>query len=208
MTLDLKKTWPIGGPELNGLPQPDGPPEVALGYLWNSYDSLFLYGGQFSWKPPVEPTPFSTWEYKIKSGQWIEHSDPVTTSGQSSPDGGVPVQRSSEGAGANIPSLGRGFYFGGHQDGYTTPGWDQSVWRVYLQSLLEYTFPGYENAEVPSIKSTPAGSDGVYRNVTQGGLQDEAGFTQRADGLLMYVLYNQYSPTIRHKLGLDLVWKV
>ena len=188
MTLDLSKPWPIGGPPLEGLPQPDGPPEVALGYLWNSYDSLFLYGGQFSWKPPVTPTPFATWEYQIKAGKWVEYSDPLTSAGISAPDGGAPVQRSSEGAGANIPSLGRGFYFGGHQDGYTTPGWDQSIWRVYLQSLLEYTFPGYTNKDVTSIQSTPAGSGGVYRNITQGGLQAEAGFTQRADGLLIYIV--------------------
>ena len=87
-----------------------------------------------------------------------------------------------------MPSLGRGFYFGGHQDGYTTPGWDQSIWRLYLQSLLEYTFPGYTNPDVTSIKSTPASSGGVYRNITQGGLQAAAGFTQRADGLLIYIV--------------------
>jgi hypothetical protein len=32
-----------------------------------------------------------------------------------------------------------------------------------------------------------AGSGGVYRNITQGGLQDEAGFTERADGVLVYI---------------------
>ena len=188
LTLDLSQTWQTGGPPLKGLPQPSGPPEVALGYLWNSYDSLFLYGGQFSWKPPVEPTPFATWEYQIAAGQWVEYSDPLTAAGESAPSGGVPVQRSSEGAGANVPSLGRGFYFGGHEDGYTTSGWSQSIARVYLQSLLEYTFPGYMNPDVTSITSTPAGSAGVYRNITQGGLQSAAGFTQRADGLLIYIV--------------------
>lgn len=184
----MTKTWQIGGPPLKGLPQPDGPPAVALGYLWNSYDSLFLYGGEFSWKPPVTPTPFSTWEYQIGSQQWVEHSDPVTSAGQSAPDNGVSVQRSAEGAGANVPSLGRGFYFGGHQDGYTTPGWDQSIPRVYLQSLLEYTFPGFSNPDVTSLKNgQAAGDDGVYRNITVGGLQADAGFTQRADGLLIYI---------------------
>jgi hypothetical protein len=187
LTLDLTKTWQIGGPPLEGLPQPDGPPAVALGYLWNSYDSLFLYGGEFSWQPPVTPTPFSTWEYQIKSKSWVEHSNPLTASGLSSDGGGIPVQRSAEGAGANVPSLGRGFYFGGHQDTYTTPGWNIGIWRVYLQSLLEYTFPGYTNPDVTSLKNSPAGPAGVYRNITQGGLQADAGFTQRADGLLIYV---------------------
>ena len=187
LTIDLTNTWQIGGPSLTGLPQPDGPPAVALGYLWNSYDSLFLYGGEFSSKPPVTPTQFSTWEYQIKSKSWVEHSNPLTATGQSSDGGGIAVQRSAEGAGVTVPSLGRGFYFGGHQDAFTTPGWDISIWRVYLQSLLEYTFPGYTNPDVSSIKSSAAGSAGVYRNITQGGLQADAGFTQRADGLLIYV---------------------
>ena len=188
LTIDLSKTWQISAPPLNGLPQPDGPPAVALGYLWNSYDSLFLYGGEFSWKPPVTPSPFSTWEYQIASKSWVEHSNPVTSSGKNAPDSNLPVQRSAEGAGVSIPSLGRGFYFGGHQDAYTTPGWDISIFRVYLQSLLEYTFPGYSNPDVSSLKNgQTAGSAGVYRNITTGGLQSQAGFTARADGLLIYV---------------------
>ena len=187
LTIDLSKTWQTGGPPLVGLPQPDGPPAVALGYLWNSYDSLFLYGGEFSDSPDVEPSPMSTWEYRISSGSWIEHGNPVTSAGESAPDSDVPVQRSAEGAGVNVPSLGRGFYFGGHQDLHTTPGWDYTIWRVYLQSLLEYTFPGYTNPDVTSLKTTAAGSDGVYRNITEGGPESDVGFTRRADGLLIYV---------------------
>ena len=188
LTLDLTSTWLVGTPTLKGLPQPSGPPAVALGYLWNSYESLYLYGGEFSWKPPVSPVPFATWEYNIASQSWIEHNDPMTSSGQSAPDNDVPVQRAAEGAGANIPSFGRGFYFGGHLDGYTTDGWSQSIPRIYLQSLLEYTFPGYSNAEVDSLSGgQDAGSDGAYRNITEGGLQSSSGFTERADGLLIYV---------------------
>ena len=184
LTLDLTKTWQTGGPPLKGLPQPNGPPAVALGYLWNSYESLYLYGGEFSWQPPEDPTPFSLWEYNIPSSSWIEHSDPQTSSGDSAPDGSVPVQRSAEGAGTNVPSLGRGYYFGGHLDMWTTPGWDTTIPRVYLQSLLEFTFPGYSNSQVDE---QDAGDDGAYRNITVGGLQADSGFTQRADGLLIYV---------------------
>ncbi|KAK5169061.1 uncharacterized protein LTR77_006370 [Saxophila tyrrhenica] len=188
LTIDLTKDWQISTPSLTGLPRPSGPPDVALGYLWNSYDSLYLYGGQFSWKPPVEPEPFSLWEYDIADSSWTEHSNPETSSGKSATDEGEPVQRSAEGAGVSVPSLGRGFYFGGHLDAYTTPGWDVSVWRLYLQSLLEYTFPGYANPQVSSLSGDDtAGSDGVYRNITNAGLQDTAGFTRRADGLLIYV---------------------
>jgi hypothetical protein len=191
LTLDLTRTWNIAEPSLTRLPSPSGssgPPAVALGYLWNSHDSLFLYGGQFSWKPAESPTAFSTWEYSIADEKWIEHQNPKTTSGESAPSDNEDVQRASEGAGVNVPSLGRGFYFGGHLDGYTTQGWSQSVARVYLQSLLEFTFPGYSNNEVKSLSDgKTAGDDGNYRNITEGGIQDKSGFTQRADGLLIYI---------------------
>ncbi|KXS95209.1 hypothetical protein AC578_6932 [Pseudocercospora eumusae] len=188
LTLDLTKTWQIATPSLTGKPQPSGPPKVSLGTLWNSHESLYLYGGQFQWKPAESPTAFSLWEYSISNDQWIEHSNPETSEGVSAPSNGQPVQRAAEGAAASVPSLGRGFYFGGHLDGYTTQGWSQSIARVYLQSLLEYTFPGEPNTQVTSLSNNQnAGSDGVYRNITQGGLQAEAGFTQRADGLLIYV---------------------
>jgi hypothetical protein len=98
------------------------------------------------------------------------------------------VQRAAEGSGANVPSLGRGFYFGGHLDGYTTEGWSQSVPRLYLRSLLEFTFPGATNNQVDALAdSRDAGYEGAYRNVTDGGQQADVGFTQRADGLLIYV---------------------
>lgn len=188
LSLDLTKTWQIASPALTGLPQPSGPPNVSLGYLWNSRSSLFLYGGQFSWKPAVSPTAYSTWEYAIADDTWIEHRQPVTSKGISAPSDGTAVQRAAEGAGVNVPSLGRGFYFGGHLDGYTTEGWSQSVPRLYLRSLLEFTFPGVTNDQVESLSNNGvAGSDGVYRNVTDGGQQADVGFTQRADGLLIYV---------------------
>lgn len=188
----LTQKWDIAQPPLAGLPQPSGPPEVALGYLWNSYDSLYLYGGQYSWKPPVAPEPFTLWEYQIDSQSWIEHTDPVTSSGESAPSSDQPVQRAAEGAGVSVPSLGRGFYFGGHLDEYTTPNWDdrikEPVWRVYLQSLLEFTFPGYSNNQVDTLSDgQEAGSEGEYRNITVGGVQADDGFTRRADGLLIYV---------------------
>ena len=188
LTLDLTKTWKIADPALIGLPQPSGPPAVSNGYLWNSINSLYLYGGEFSWKPVVSPVPFTLWEYDVLTQSWIDHSSPLTSSGDSAPDGGQPVEQAAEGAGANIVGLGRGFYFGGHLDGYTTTGWSQSIPREYLQSLLEFTFPGYSNDQVSSLSGgTVAGSSGAFRNITQGGLQSSAGFTKRADGLLIYV---------------------
>lgn len=186
--MDLTKTWQIAAPSMAGLPQPSGPPNVSLGYLWNSYDSLYLYGGEFSWKPVESPTAFSLWEYNIASAEWTSHDDPTTSGGNNSESAGQAVQRAAEGAGVAVPALGRGWYFGGHQDGYTTEGWSQSIYRIYLKSLLEFTFPGYQNDQVSSLSDgQTAGTDGVWRNITQGGLQEDAGFPERADGLLLYV---------------------
>lgn len=161
---------------------------MSNGYLWNSYESLFLYGGEFSDNPVTSPVPFSLWEYSISSSTWKEHKDPQTSAGDHSKEEDQPVQRSAEGAGITIPGLGRGWYFGGHLDGYTTSGWSQSIPRVYLKSMIEYTFPGYSNDAVDSLEGGDvAGDDGVWRNITEGGLQDSAGFTERADGVLVHV---------------------
>lgn len=188
LSIDLTNTWQISSPSMVGLPQPSGPPNVSLGSLWNSHDSLYLYGGEFSWKPDVDPTAFSLWEYKIASGEWHEHSNPKTEPGANAENGTQAVERVAEGAGISVPSLGRAWYFGGHQDSYTTEGWSKSTWRIYVKSLIEYTFPGYKNKQVTALSDgKTAGADGAWRNVTQGGLQEEAGFPERADGLLLYV---------------------
>lgn len=125
------------------------------------------------------------WSYDVASSSWTEQSGPQTSAGVDAESGGQDVSCAAEGAGITVPGLGRGYYFGGHLDGYTTAGWSQSTPRVYLTSLLEYTFPGQKN---PSISNSPtAGSSGLYRNITQGGLQGTASFPERADGALVYV---------------------
>lgn len=91
------------------------------------------------------------------------------------------MQRAAEGAGVSVPNLGLGYYFGGHLDGYTTAGWSQSIPRVYLPSMVEYTMPGFSNNALQSKSAT--GTDGAYRNITVG----SAGFPERADGVLVYV---------------------
>lgn len=188
VTIDLTKSWQISSPTVKGLPQPSGPPPVANGYLWNSYDSLYLYGGEFSDTPATSPVPYALWEYNIASSSWKQHSNPQTSKGNNSNADNQPVQEAAEGAGFSVPELGRGWYFGGHLDSFTTPGWSNQIARVYLKSLIEYTFPGYSNTGVQSLSSgQTAGSDGVWRNVTEGGLQDTSGFTERADGVLVYV---------------------
>ncbi|KAF4621544.1 hypothetical protein G7Y89_g14528 [Cudoniella acicularis] len=188
LTLDLTKAWTIASPAISGLPQPSGPPAVSLGALWNSYESLFVYGGEFADNPATSPLPVSTWEYSISSSNWIEHTNPQTSAGNNSDGGNQPVQRSAEGAGLSVPELGRSWYFGGHLDMYTTPGWSDQIARVYLKSFLEFTHPGYANSGVSSLGTTTAAPDGgVYRNITQGGIQDGAGFTERADGVIVYV---------------------
>ena len=67
-------------------------------------------------------------------------------------------------------------------------GWSLQIFRTYLKSLLEFTFPGYSNDGVQSLGGgKTAGSGGVWRNITQGGIQDTALFPNRADGVLVYV---------------------
>ena len=188
LSLSLTEDWDISDAKLIGLPQPSGPPAVSNGYLWNSYDSLYLYGGEFSDRPFETPQPYSLWEYHIKNVAWTEHRNPKTTAGNNSDSGDQPVQRAAEGAGISVPELGRGWYFGGHLDEHTTPGWSNLVARQYLKSLIEYTFPGYTNDGVKSLSDgKTAGDDGVWRNVTQGGIQDSHAFSNRADGVLVHV---------------------
>ena len=188
LTIDVTKTWDTSAPIISGLPQPSGPPPVANGYLWNSHDSLFLYGGEYQETPPKSPSPYSLWEYNIKSATWIEHQNPKTSSGNNSDGGNQPVLAAAEGAGISVPELGRAWYFGGHQDLFTTPGWSYLVARIYLKSLLEFTFPGYSNDGVQSLGGgKTAGNDGAWRNITEGGIQDTARFPSRADSVLVYV---------------------
>ena len=188
LTLPLDQPWQTSNPPLKGLAQPSGPPNISEGYLWNSYTSLYVYGGEFSDSPVVYPSPFSLWEYDIASSQWNEHKNPQTSAGNFSDGGNQPVQRAAEGAGISVPSLGRGWYFGGHLDYLTTSGWSNETPRIYLKSLIEFTFPGATNDGVQSLSGgKQAGSDGAWRNITQGGIQDSGGFTERADGVLVFV---------------------
>lgn len=159
-----------------------------MGSLWHSFTSLFVYGGEFSDNPPQPPPAVSTWEYDIGAKTWTEWKNPQTSAGNHSEAAGVSVQRSAEGAGLSVPELGKSWYFGGHLDLYTTAGWSNQIARVYLRSLLEFTHPGYANTGIESLGSTKAAPNGgIYRNITEGGLQDTAGFTERADGALVYI---------------------
>ncbi|ROV95235.1 hypothetical protein VMCG_08573 [Cytospora schulzeri] len=187
VTLDLTSTWDTSSPSLTGLTQPSGPPAVALGTLWYDYNNLYLYGGEFADNPYVEPTAVSTWQYSVSDGTWTEYTNPQTSSGNSSDGGGVAVQRAAEGAGVSVPELGLSWYFGGHLDLSTTPGWSDQTPRVYLKTLLEFTHPGYSNDGVSSLMNSGAPASGAYRNITQGGLQTTDGFTERADGALVFV---------------------
>ncbi|KAI6499779.1 hypothetical protein MCOR11_003120 [Pyricularia oryzae] len=188
LTLDLTKSWDVKTPVLNGLPTPSGPPEVSLGYLWNDYNNLYLYGGQFADDAQgVEVGPSTVWKYSIKSSSWSEDKEPETSDGKYSEPGGQRVQRSAEGAGLSVPELGLSWYFGGHLDMWTTPGWSNQIWRVYLKSLLEFTHPGYSNPAVKSLEDKGAGEFGAYRNITEGGLQKDDAFYERADGALVFI---------------------
>ena len=122
LTIDVTKSWDISSPLIARLPQPSGPPPISNGYLWNSYDALYLYGGEYSDNPTATPSPYSLWQYDIASSKWTETQNPKTSAGNNSDGGDQPVLGSAEGAGISVPELGRGFYFAGHQDSHTTPG--------------------------------------------------------------------------------------
>ena len=122
LTIDVTKSWDISSPVIAALPQPSGAPPVSEGYLWNSYDTLYLYGGEYSSDPTTTPSPYSLWQYDIATSKWTETQNPQTSAGKNSDGGNQPVLGSAEGAGISVPELGRGFYFAGHQDPYTTSG--------------------------------------------------------------------------------------
>lgn len=185
--LDLTKDWDIDSPALVGLEKPDGPPEVSMGYLWHDYNNLYLYGGQFSDAPYVDPGPESVWRYSISEEEWTEFKDPTTSAGNYSEDADVSVHRAAEGAGLSVPELGMSWYFGGHLDWATTPGWSRHTDRVYLKSLLEFTHPGYVNSGVEKLSNgAGAPESGTFRNITKGGIQAGT-FPERADGVLVFV---------------------
>lgn len=186
LTLDLTKDWSIGSPTLKGLDVPDGPPKVAMGYLWQDYDNLYLYGGMAADNPPAKPPSDSIWRYSIADGKWDEFKEPKTSDGNYSEPENQRVQRSAEGAGVSVPELGLSWYFGGHLDWATTQGWSNQVDRVYLKSLLEFTHPGYSNNGVDDLRNAGAADGGVFRNITSGGVQKD-GFPERADGALVFV---------------------
>ncbi|KAF3904271.1 hypothetical protein AA313_de0206200 [Arthrobotrys entomopaga] len=160
LKLDLSEDFDIASTPIQGLPKPNGPPPVALGYLWNDLTDLYLYGGQFSDTPPVSPTAFQLWKYSLKDSTW---SVPDTTNGDS-------IQRAAEGAGVSIPNRGKGYYFGGHLDGYTTQGWSQSIPRLYLTSMVEYDM-----------------NSATWTNHTETG----ASFPERADGVLTFIPWGE-----------------
>lgn len=187
LTLDLNSDWSTDKPALEGLERPDGPPAVALGYLWQDYNNLYLYGGQFADNPYVDPEPESLWSYAIKDKKWTEFPNPETSDGNFSEPANQPVHRAAEGAGISVPELGLSWYFGGHLDRATTPGWSMHIERVYLNSLLEFTHPGYTNTAVDSLREgSGAGDGGVFRNITTAGVQAD-NFPDRADAALVFV---------------------
>ncbi|KAK6332635.1 hypothetical protein TWF730_004295 [Orbilia blumenaviensis] len=160
LKLDLSKDFDIASAPITGLPKPDGPPAVALGYLWNDYSSLYLYGGQYSDTPPAQPDEFKLWKYTIQSSSWS------TPSTKASSGTDPRIERAAEGAGVSIPNKSKGYYFGGHLDGYTTQGWSQSIPRLYLTSMIEYDM-----------------DTATWTNHTE----DGASFPERADGVLVFI---------------------
>ena len=186
-SLDLNKDWKTDSPALVGLEVPDGPPAVANGFLWKDLQNLYLYGGQFSDSPYRDPKPESIWKYSIHDEKWSEFKDPETSDGNYSEPGGEPVHRAAEGAGVSVPELGLSWYFGGHLDWATVPGWSRQTDRVFLKSLLEFTHPHFTNNGIEEFADgSGPGDEGAFRNITRAGVQADD-FPERADGILVFV---------------------
>lgn len=184
LSISLADTFQISSPPIKAISGKDaGTPPVANAYLFSSLTGngdgeLYLYGGLFPDKPFVRPSENSVWKYSIKDNSWSE----IKQAGFKISDDTEQkyIDRAAEGAGISIPERGLGFYFGGHLDGYTTRGWEQSIPRVYLKSLLELRFPGGTNGDVGE------GQVG-FRNVSEGSGLDKVGVPERADGVLLFV---------------------
>ncbi|KAI8447109.1 hypothetical protein BY996DRAFT_4593888 [Phakopsora pachyrhizi] len=179
LSLDLSKPWNTGSPSLS-LIRPDSgdprsPPAVSLGALWSSADGqkLYLWGGQFSDNPTVTPGPMNMFEYDTRSGAWST----LSTSGDS-------VLRPSEGAGAVVPGIGTNsnsmaYYFGGHLDWASVPGWSNSTPRVFLDSLVQFDMGSLSWKNYSDFQ--PAKTAALASGVSEGTP------TIRADGTLTYV---------------------
>jgi hypothetical protein len=137
LSLDLSTSWNAGSPALSLVEKdnsnPYSPPAVSLGALWASADGqqLYLWGGQFADNPAVNPGPMNTYLYSIPNRSWKS----INTTGDS-------VLRPSEGASALVPGIGSNgspmaYYFGGHLDWASVPGWSTSTPRVFLDSMVQ-----------------------------------------------------------------------
>lgn len=179
LSLDLASPWNAGSPALSLIEadnsDPYSPPAVSLGALWSSDDArhLYLWGGQFADNPDVKPGPIDTFSYDILNRSWSS----VHTSGDR-------VLRPSEGASALVPSIApnrapMAYYFGGHLDWASVPGWSTSTPRVFLDSLVQLDLGSLSWTNYSSFNPSP---DTNLINATVEGTP-----TIRADGTLTYV---------------------
>ncbi|KAH6856328.1 hypothetical protein B0I37DRAFT_351400 [Chaetomium sp. MPI-CAGE-AT-0009] len=123
LALDPTKSWDTSSPALRSLSRPTGPPAVSPGYLWNDYNNLYLYGGQFADNRLVEPAPISTRKYFISGQTWTEYSSPRTSADKNADPGDQPVQRAAEGAGISVQGLGLNWYFDGRSRAFSALCW-------------------------------------------------------------------------------------
>lgn len=162
------------------MPQPSAQqPAVANGFLWNSYDSLFQFGGRFS--DGVTPPPVSLSDYGIEGKSWAERVEPRTNGGNNSEPANRVLSRPAFGGGVSVTAQGKGYYFGG-----LLPS-NGNGSSQYLRSMVEYTFPGYGNTGVTGLSlNVTAGANGAFRNITTAGIQSQAGFTPRGHNVLQH----------------------
>ncbi|CAO2658822.1 Nn.00g065450.m01.CDS01 [Neocucurbitaria sp. VM-36] len=135
------------------LSKPANVPSVSGGYLWadETNKCFYQFGGEYT--AGNSPTDFSLWTYDVLLNQW--NSTDYTSSERL-------LQRLSFGAGTQVESLGRGYYFGGWMNNRTTPTWTGP--EIATSHLVEFDF-----------------TEGIIKNITG---PDDIG---RAEGQLIFL---------------------
>lgn len=187
----MTKDWSTEPLALTQLEIPDGSQAVDNGFLWQDYHNLYLYGGQFSDLPYVDPAPESLWRHSIKGKGWTEFTDSEASDGNFSAPGGEPVRRAAEGAGVPVPELGlSGFlvdiycrlgYRSRQAQGYR-PRLSQELIGAYtpwLGTLILESTRSRAAQPLPMVASFAASPPAVFKKTD---------FPGRADGVLVFVL--------------------
>ncbi|KAF2873284.1 hypothetical protein BDV95DRAFT_593628 [Massariosphaeria phaeospora] len=162
----------------------DSVPSVHGGILWADEPNKVIYqfGGEFGSEKPEE---FKLWYYDIVYDTW-NVSDTRASE----------IQRAAWGAGTVAQDRGRGYYYGGHLNNLSVPGYASTP--TILDTMLVYDMLGntFRNQTGPdgtgraegSMVYVPAGDAGLL--VYYGGIQDAGNGTVKAVPMTEIFVYD------------------